>query len=225
MPENRTQESPRVICISRAFGAGGEAVGHRVSEQIGFAYVDEQIVRSAAEKAGVAVDVVAGAEERKKLAGRLFKELAGSLAGSSWYVGTTVPLESAAASDDFRDLIQQAIQETADRGEVVIVAHAASFALAHEPDVLRVLVTGSPESRVRRLVEEGRNEAEVKEQVAEGDRARASYLKRFHGVREELPTHYDLVVNTDRLSVDAAAEVVLSAAGRASSRVSGLASR
>jgi len=224
MPENRTQESPRVICISRAFGAGGEAVGHRVSEQIGFAYVDEQIVRSAAEKAGVRVDVVAGAEQRKKLAGRLLKEVTASL-GSSWYAGTTVPPESVTASDDYRDLIQQAIQETADRGEVVIVAHAASFALAHEPDVLRVLVTGSPESRVRRLVEEGRSEAEAKEQVAEGDRARASYLKRFHGVREELPTHYDLVVNTDRLSVDAAAETVLSAAGRTSSRVSGLASR
>ena len=136
-----------------------------------------------------------------------------------------MPLESRGRGDDFRDLDPAGDQETADRGEVVIVAHAASFALADEPDVLRVLVTGSPESRVRRLVEEGRSEAEAKEQVAEGDRARASYLKRFHGVREELPTHYDLVANTDRLSVDAAAEIVLSAAGRSSSRVSGLASR
>ena len=45
------------------------------------------------------------------------------------------------------------------------------------------------------------------------DAARADYLRRFHGLSAELPTHYDLVVNTDALSIDQAAELVAQAAG------------
>jgi cytidylate kinase len=48
--------------------------------------------------------------------------------------------------------------------------------------------------------------------VKQSDAARRDYLKRFHGVDEELPTHYDLVVNTDVLSVELAAQVIGEAA-------------
>jgi cytidylate kinase len=37
-------------------------------------------------------------------------------------------------------------------------------------------------------------------------------LKRFYEIDEELPTHYDLVVNTDVLTVEQAAELVSRAA-------------
>jgi cytidylate kinase len=72
--------------------------------------------------------------------------------------------------------------------------------------MLRVLVTASPEVRAGRLGEEG---AKL---VREGDAARASYFKSFYSVERELPTHYDVVVNTDRLTPEQAAEVVAQAA-------------
>jgi hypothetical protein len=49
------------------------------------------------------------------------------------------------SKDDVRHLIQGAILEIARRGEAVIVAHAASYALARRPDTLRVFVTASPD--------------------------------------------------------------------------------
>ena len=42
---------------------------------------------------------------------------------------------------------------------------------------------------------------------------RADYIKRFYGIAEESPVHYDLVINTDRLSAEQAAALVLHAAG------------
>jgi len=42
--------------------------------------------------------------------------------------------------------------------------------------------------------------------------ARASYLQRFYGVSAERPSHYDLVVNTDRLTPERAAALVVEAA-------------
>ncbi len=44
--------------------------------------------------------------------------------------------------------------------------------------------------------------------LTESDKARADYLQRFYGVRRELPTHYDLVLSTDRLTPGVAAAVV-----------------
>ena len=222
MPEQVSKQSPRVVCISRAPGAGGEVVGRTVAEELGFAYVDEEIVQRAATLVDVPIDLVANAEERKSLACRILRELTGGMAGASIFVGGMQPPEALSASDDYRELIQQAIHETAERGNVVIVAHAASFALAGKSEVLRVLITGSPAPRTQRLTEEGLSETEAAKLVEQGDRARADYLKRFYGVKEELPAHYDLVVSTDALPLDAAAKLVVAAGEALASAGSGL---
>jgi hypothetical protein len=64
-----------VICISRTRGADGETVGHRVAEQLGFAYVDEDIVVAASRKAGLDPSTVARIEERAPLIDRLLDAL------------------------------------------------------------------------------------------------------------------------------------------------------
>jgi len=56
-------------------------------------------------------------------------------------------------------------------------------------------------ARTRRVAEErGIDEKEAERQIRAADRTRADYLKRFYGINDEVPTHYDLVVNTDVLS-------------------------
>jgi cytidylate kinase len=73
-----------------------------------------------------------------------------------------------------------------------------------------VLITASPSVRARRLGEK---------RVRDEDAARADYLERFYGVEQELPTHYDVVVNTDALSTVAAADIVIAAIVRATESV------
>ena len=203
----------RVVAISRTSGAGGESVGRIVSDQLGFRYVDEEIIAVAAAKQGVHPDLVADAERRKGLLARLIDQLArtGVDAGS---VGTVIPdATELGRSPDFRTLIAETIQETSQPGDVVIVAHAASIALGGRDDLLRVLITAPPKSRARRLAEAGAmTESEAATLIKRSDEARADYLKRFYSVDRELPTHYDLVVNTDVLGLDAAAGIVVRAA-------------
>ena len=111
------------------------------------------------------------------------------------------------------DLIGSVLWESAERGNAVIVAHAASHALATRTDVLRVLINASPQTRARRIAEaENMGAAEADKRVARGDANRADYLKRFYGVSEELPTHYDIVLNTDRVAPEDAVALILSAA-------------
>jgi cytidylate kinase len=207
----------KVVAISRAIGAEGERIGALVSERLGFRYVDEEIITRAAEKQGVDPSMIADAERRKSVIQRVLEGLGQSGAAGAIPGGATwVPDDSSelAQSHDLRDLIRETIHETAARGDVVIVAHAAAFALAGRDDLLRVLITAPVEIRTRRLAEaRGADEAQAAKELKRSDEARAAYLKTFYGVERELPTHYDLVLNTETLEPDAAAGVVARAAG------------
>ncbi len=203
-----------VVCISHAAGAGGEEVGRLVAERLGFLYVDEEIVARAAAKGGVEPAEVASEERRKSLAARVLNAIAQG-GGETWAMGGGVPLGAGdePSSEDIRALIRETIEQTAARRNSIIVAHAASHAVGHGPGVLRVLVTASPETRAARVAGAERlDQARAVRAVKDSDAGRADYLKRFYDVGEELPTHYDLVVNTDTLSIEQAAELISQAA-------------
>jgi cytidylate kinase len=205
----------RVVCISHASGAGGEEVGRIVAERLGFARVDEEIVAEAAAKGGIDPGEVADEERRearrRSLAARLLEAMAQSGA-EAWTLGVPVHPGEDVSDVDPRALIREAIEQTAARGNVVIVAHAASHALTAGPDVLRVLVTASPATRAARLSGALRlRQASADRAVKDADAGRRDYLKRFYGIDEESATQYDLVVNTDVLSIEQAAQLVVQA--------------
>ena len=197
----------RVICISRARGALGEQVGTLVASQLGYRYIDEEIISQAAARENVDPGALADAERRKSFVTRLLTQFAA--AGASAYVAP-LPVDD---EDHYRELIREAIAETAAQGDAVIVSHAASYALVGQDDLLRVFVTASPAVRGRRLAEAGEvAEADAGKEIERSDGNRADYLKRFYDVDRELPTHYDVVVNTDRLTAEQAAALVAHAA-------------
>jgi cytidylate kinase len=187
-----------VICVSRSSGARGEEIARLVAERVGFRYVDDGILTAAAEAGGLYPEAVSEAEMRG--VGRLVE----------------VDFHRFEQTEKLRELIREAIAQTAADGSVVIVAHAASFALdgqARPDGVLRVFVTASTETRLDRVAGDERLDPKsAAKLVADSDLGRREYLKRFYGVKDELPTHYDLVVNTDRLSVEQAAETIARAA-------------
>jgi cytidylate kinase len=212
-----TQRATKVVAISRATGAEGERIGTLVAERLGFRYVDEEIISRAAEKQGVDPAAIADAERRKSVILRVLEGLGQSgAAGASPGGPMWVPDDATelAQSHDVRALIRETIHETAARGDVVIVAHAAAFALAGRDDLLRVLVTAPVRTRTRRLAEaRGGDQAQAAKELKRSDEARAAYLKTFYDIERELPTHYDVVLNTEVLEPDAAADVIARAAG------------
>jgi Cytidylate kinase-like family len=203
-----------VVCVSHTTGSDGDAVGKQVAERLGYLHVDEEVVANAAAQGGLAPGDVADEERRKRFATRFLETLAEG-GGDAWMLGApvTVALEGTRPAD-IRALIRETVTQTAARGNVVIVAHAASFALEPGPHALRVLVTGSTTNRERRVVAtDGLDEAQAARLIKDSDAGRRDYLKRFYSVDRESPTDYDLVINTDLLSIERAAEIVIRAAG------------
>jgi len=212
----------RVICISRTTAAGGENIGDAVAQRLGFRYVDEQIIERAAQLAQVDAKLVEASEHHKPLLQRLIDKLATAYdLASPVSLATGVPVDAfvpvsvgyQAVPEDLRQLIRAAIHEVAQLGGAVIVAHAASMALAGTANVLRVLITASPATRAQRLsVARGLETKAATAAVAQSDRERSEYFRDFYEIKEELPTHYDMVINTDVLTPQQAVELIVTAA-------------
>jgi cytidylate kinase len=202
-----------VVCVSHTTGSGGEEIGRLLAERLGYLHVDEDIVAHAAARSGLEPGEVADEERRKSFARRVLETLAEG-GGDAWSLAATAGIE-VVRPEDIRALIRETVTQTAARGKVVIVAHAASYALQPGPQILRVLVTASPETRIQRVAAtEGIDEGRAAGRIKESDAGRRDYLKRFYSVDDESPTGYDLVVNTDHLSTEQAAEIMLRAADR-----------
>ena len=201
----------RVVTLSHATGAGGETIGQSVAQQLGFRYLDEEVIELAAQKEGLDVAVVTDAERRKSFLERLFAGLAEPDAS----IAMLTPEAVMTRGETVRPVIVEAIHAVAGRGQAVIVSHAASIPLAGRPDVLRVLVTASADTRAQRVVRDSRSEAgDAARFIRDNDSGRADYFRRFYGIDRELSTHYDLVINTDVLSAEEAADIVVAAARR-----------
>ena len=192
-----------VITIARTMGAGGEELGEALADEFGFRYVDGEIIDRAAALSGATTTEVAQAESRKGLMQRIFENLARSGGGFGEFPAATVM-----EAPGYEQLIIDVIHETAAMGNAVIVAHGAAIPLAQTAGTLRILVTASPEVRTARLAAQAHGEMKAKKMVEESDAARADFFRRFYKVEAEQPTHYDLIVNTDHLSVEDAAALI-----------------
>ncbi len=205
--------SARVVCISRAIWVGAEQMAADIAEKLGFRYVDEEIITRAAELRNLDPAVVANAEREKSFFSQLIEDIGG---GRVAEVLDFLPnhLGVPSGNDDIGTLIRDAVRDTAKAGNVVIVAHGASYALGRRDDVLRVLVTGTPFVRACRWLATsgGKSPDEAAETIRESDEARARYLQRFYDVEHEMPEHYDLTVSTDVLTPAQAADLIVSAA-------------
>ncbi|GIW13802.1 MAG: hypothetical protein KatS3mg062_1241 [Tepidiforma sp.] len=212
----------RVVTISRQVGVAGEEVAQAVASRLGFRYVDYQVIQEAAAEAGVSPETVSEAEHTPSLLTRILEALARNpgMPAAGW--ADPVPLTTSPlyTSADYRRFLENVIRDLAERGQCVIVGHAAQVILRDRPDTVRVLVTGSPTFRARRIMRGmGVDEKEALKIIERTDGERLEYFRRFYDAGWLTPSTYDLCINTDRMAPAHAAEVVIqySALPRASS--------
>lgn len=203
--------SKSVITVAITDGACAEQVARGAADRLGYRYINDQVIDLAAEKAGVDAKAVGSVEHSESVVSRILRVL--STASYAEPSLTYVPVPVVDERPEYRGLIQQVVRSIAADGKVVIGAHAASMVLAGAPNLLRVFVTAPPETRVDRLVQErGVSAAEARREVEHTDRERKQYFERFFKLSAEQPTHYDLVINTEVLPVDAAINMIAVAA-------------
>jgi cytidylate kinase len=113
------------------------------------------------------------------------------------------------ASRAYRQAVQQVMLELAAEGNVVIVGRAGQVVLAGRPEVLHVRIIAPPKVRAERIaLRQGISLASAIAQVEASDHNRSSYMRRFYRVRWDNPELYDLIINTGRISIHIAADLI-----------------
>ena len=91
----------------------------------------------------------------------------------------------------------------------MILGRAGQVILRGRPDVLHVRVIAPAELRSKRIAERSGVAVEcAAAQVEASDKNRQSYLRRFYQARLDDPLLYHLTLNTERLNVRQAVEVI-----------------
>jgi len=111
------------------------------------------------------------------------------------------------------------VQETAETilrlamlGHVILIGRAAAVVTARLPHVLHVRLVAPFDVRVERVQADRKlSRKEAEEVVRREDRGRARYWKRYYGADIADPLLYHLVLNTGRLSCEAAVAGIVQA--------------
>ncbi len=205
---------PPVITITRQYAAGGSDVARLVAAALDWTVIDNEFVDEVARRAGLAPEEVAERDER---APGLLERLARTLAVGSPELFMTAPAVPRVEPDEAAivKMTERVIAEAAAHGRAVLVGRGAQALLAQRPDALHVYVVASKPWRmqlaVRRL---GADPATAERVVDDTDRQRDQYVKTYYGRQRQDLGNYDLVVNTERLSTEGAAQLIVAEARR-----------
>ncbi len=226
-----------VITVTGLIGSGAIEVGAQVARKLGIDYIDRMIMAEAAKKIGTTVAAVAERTERPP---RLGDRVAGFVktvlersalagGGADPYFGGGLdallvreyrdfPSEESEGDESLSDenlltVTSAVIKEIATSGNVVIAGRGANIILRDDPGTLHVGLVSVHAERLKRIMErENLNDVEAERHVLENDRARVAYYKRFFKVDPEDPQYYHQVLNTDLLTIDRTADVIVDTA-------------
>lgn len=201
-----------IITVSRMFGSGGSDVAARVARTLGWSLLDNAVVDEVAERLGVSVSEISAREERVP---SLAERIASSMTMSAPELA--LPVSDASLVDLPEERIvavtQRVIEEAVQHGSVVLVGRGAQCVLAERGDALHVFCHAPLPALIEyAIAHRGVNPAHAEEEVKRANRRRGEYVRRHWGRDWLALENYHLCVDTGRLGIVAAADLVIAAA-------------
>ena len=188
-----------IIVISHEMGAGGPEIGQLLAQRLGYKYVDQELISDAAHRYGLLEEKLSHLDESKP---SLFERFD-------------------AETRRYITVIQTALYEFAEHDNVVLMGRGGQWLLRGIPHVIRVRIMAPFELRVKRLAKklagqmgEQTNQRTVNDMVRRDDTEKAGRMRYLYEVDTRDAAYYDVVINTDKLSMEAAVDVVAGLAHR-----------
>jgi cytidylate kinase len=200
-----------IITISRQYRAGATAVSARIAEQLGWDVVDDAFTAAIAERSGLSPDDVRSLEESVPSFMERFAQ-SSALSFPEFLVSTPSAIEEPEAVK-LAHVSRDFIEELGRRDRIVMVGRAAAAVLASERDAIHVRLVASHEYRVKIAISElGLSKEEAQSTVDERDTNRELYHKEMFGRDWNDPVNYHMVLNTELLGADGAADLIIARA-------------
>ena len=183
----------RIITIGREFGSGGRELGRRLSEELGFAYYDQEIISEIAQRTKMSEQYVQSIVEHKPSF------------SFPIHIGRSFYPAPAPVFDQSMSVYQEQariITEMAHKSDCVIVGRCGDYILK-EYEPFRMFVHADIESKMKRCREKASEEEkmtdkELKQHILGIDKKRAKYYEFYTGHKWGDKLNFDLCINTSR---------------------------
>ena len=196
----------RNVCISREAGAGAGTIARLVGTRLDWKVYDHEILEAIAQRMDMPTDEV-----------RAFDELAPSVV-QDWIL----PLreEHYAPQEAYLDHLAKLVEAIGRAGDSVIVGRGAGFLLPRD-STLMVRIVAPWNVRAERLAERmGVSVRTARRAARDLDRRRIQFERTMYRVDSTEPHNYDLMIDSQSLGLNIAAEILIRAveAGRPRTR-------
>ena len=182
-----------IVTIAHETGSGGPEIGIELAKRLGWRYVDRDMLSEAAQRYGVGEDKLTELDEKKP---SLFERFD-------------------VETRQYITVLQSALLDSAEQDNVVINSRGGQMLLRGISHVLRVFVIAPFELRVKRVMkkmsgqaQEGVDVRTTVEMVRQSDQEKHGRIRYLYDVDWGDPALYDLVLNTEKLTVDAGVEAI-----------------
>ena len=193
-----------VITIARQYGCGGRTIGRMLAEKLGIEYLDNDLIRIAAEKNGVSVDFYREYDEK---ASSKFASLFGystPVAG-----GYFMPVYNDMVINDKLYYTQSNIIKEYASKPCIIVGRCADYILDGQENLVKVFLHADLDTRRDRIVNKyGINDKNIDKLILKADKRRAQYYNSYTDKVWGAVTNYDIAINTSRLSIEEVVDVL-----------------
>lgn len=191
-----------IVTISREYGSGGHSVGEKLAKKLNIPFYDKEIIERICFEAGINKD--------------LYDELRSSIVREAHYfdVASTRFLNRTGALSELSlheriYLVQKKVIEELAKDSCVLVGRCSSYILKDNQDVVKVFVQGNIEDKIHRAIYEyGDKEETISETLLKIDKQRSNYYNYFTNEVWGKSSNYDLVINTTKVELDHAADVI-----------------
>jgi len=182
-----------IVTLSHEIGAGGPEIGQKLAERLDLHYVDQELISEAALRYGLLEEKLSDLDESKPSLLERFD----------------------AETQRYITVLQTALYEFAEKDRVVLMGRSGQWLLRGIPHVFRVRVMAPFDLRVKHLgkrlsdqMGEHTNPRMVHDMARRDDTEKAGRMRYLYEVDVRDPALYDLVINTEKLSIDAAVELI-----------------
>ena len=195
--EKREDKTMPVITLSREPGSGGNLVAKAVADRLGLEIFDQKLINAMAENAEASIRVIQTLDEK-------------SISMVEDWVSAAIS-ERHLWPDEVLRVLMRVIGTIGTHGKAIIVGRGANFVLPAE-NRFRVRIIAPLELRVNRVVEtDAVSKKEAKRRVLRTESDRRAFVRKYFHSDIGDPINYDMVLNTETLSVASAATAICSA--------------
>jgi cytidylate kinase len=203
-----------LITIRGPLGSGSPEIGRLIANGLHIDYVDREIIAQVAARLNRREqDVTEKEMPPSSLFGRIAKAIGRGYSSEVGVEGAYLPVWQIPLDDTrYLNALVSVIKELAGTQSLVIHGRGSRFILRDYPRAFHVLVTAPIEIRVKRVMEALKIDQETaKREIARFDSGSREFIRRYFKADVWDPVNYELVVNTQHLSFQASASIIVDA--------------